>query len=296
MKGIHLLPLTLAALLPFPALAQQVFPAPEEAAQALVDALGTEHADTARLDALLGKNWRDFIPVDSVDRSDVQAFLTHYGERHAIEPSGDNQVRLSVGTDPWTLPIPLSKGPKGWSFDLKAGAEEIRTRRVGRNELSAIESTRAFHDAETEYAEIDRDGDGVLEYAQKLVSTDGSHDGLFWSDDDSGQISPLGPLFGDAAPGGEWHGYRFRILSAQGASAPGGAYDYRIGDDMTRGFALVAWPGKYGDSGIKTFIISHEGEVFEKDLGPDGEQAARAMKLFDPDDSWTQVADAPASP
>lgn len=278
----------LALALPFAAAAQQAFPAPEQAAQALVDALGTERADPAKLEALLGKGWQDYVPTD-VERSDVQAFLDRYRQRHAIENASATSALLSVGTEPWTFPIPLAKGPKGWSFDLKAGAGEIRTRAIGRNELAVIESARAYHDAQVEYASADRDADGTLEYAQKFVSTDGLHDGLYWSDDDSGEVSPLGPLFGDATPKGEWHGYHFHILTAQGPSAPGGAYDYRIGEDMSRGFALVAWPAKYGESGIESFVISHDGEVFQKDLGPRGEQVAKAMKQFDPDDSWKPV-------
>ncbi|AKC88338.1 hypothetical protein WQ53_10305 [Pseudoxanthomonas suwonensis] len=278
----------LALALPLPALAQQAFPAPEDAAQALVDALGTDRADPARLETVLGKGWKDYVPAD-VERSDVQAFLDRYRERHAIEAAGADRAVLSVGTDPWTFPVPLAKGASGWSFDLKAGAEEIRARAIGRNELAAIDSALAYHDAQVEYASVDRDGDGVLEYAQKFVSTDGRHDGLYWAEDDDGHISPLGPLFGDATPQGDWHGYRFRILAAQGPSAPGGAYGYRLGEDMSRGFALVAWPAKYGETGIKSFIVSHDGEVFQKDLGPRGDQAASAMERFDPDDSWTTV-------
>lgn len=191
----------------------------------------------------------------------------------------------------------MNKDPHGWRFDVKAGAEESRVRRIGRNELDAAQSVLAYFDAQKDYAESDRDGDGLLEYAQKLISTDGLHDGLYWSEDDSGQISPLGPLFGDATPGGgDWHGYRFRILEAQGPSAPGGACSYRLGDNMGRGFALVAWPTKYDDTGVMSFMISHEGEVFEKDLGAKSEQLARAMKQFDPDDSWTPMPAAAAVP
>ena len=278
----------LVLLLPLPAMAQQAFTSPDQAAQALVDALGTQRADPAKLEALFGKDWKNYVPAD-VERSDVQAFIDRYRERHAIETKGPDSAMLSVGTEPWTFPIPLVKGKSGWSFDSKAGVAEMRTRAIGRNELAAIESARAYHDAQTEYASVDRDADGALEYAQKFVSTDGLHDGLYWSDDDSGEVSPLGPLFGDATPKGEWHGYHFRILATQGPSAPGGAYDYRIGENMSRGFALVAWPAKYGETGIESFVISHDGEIFQKDLGPRGEQAAKAMKQFDPDDSWQAV-------
>ena len=290
--------ITALALTPFaPAVAQQAFPTPDAAVQALVDALGTEHADQARLATLFGANWRDFVPVGSVDRDDVDAFLQRYRERHSLETPTPGRAMLAVGKDAWTLPVPITKGPQGWRFDVQAGADEIRVRRIGRNELDAAQSVLAYFDAQKDYAEEDRDDDGVLEYAQKLISTDGLHDGLYWSEDDSGQISPLGPLFGDATPGsGDWHGYHFRILQAQGPSAPGGAYSYRLGDNMSRGFALVAWPAKYDDTGVMSFMISHEGEVFEKDLGPNSEKLALAMKQFDPDDSWTQMPAATAAP
>lgn len=288
----RLLPLALMTALAFAPVAfaaQQAFPTPDEAAQALVDAIGSDKPDEAKLKALLGDDWRDFVPEGSVDRTDVDAFLTRYGERHSFEEPTPGRMFLSVGTEPWTLPVPLAKGADGWRFDLKAGADEVRARRIGRNELDAIQSALAFHDAQTEYAENDHDDDGVLEYARKILSTDGAHDGLYWADDDSGDISPLGPLFGDATPGSAWHGYHFRILEAQGPSAPGGAYGYTLGDNMTRGFALIAWPAQYDDSGVTSFMISHEGVVFEKDLG--AQTAARVAKLksFDPDDSWTEV-------
>ena len=279
-----------------PAAAQQAFPSPDAAAEALVDALGTEHADPAKMATLLGANWHDYIPVGSVDREDVDAFLRQYHERHSFQtPSVDHAI-LAVGKDDWTLPAPIVKGAKGWQFDLKAGADEIRIRRIGRNELEAIQSVLAYDDAQTEYAEQDHDGDGVLEYASKLLSTDGLHDGLYWSDDDSSEISPLGPLFGDATRGSDWHGYHFRILEGQGPSAPGGAYSYLLGGNLSRGFALIAWPAKYDDTGVMSFMISHEGVVFSKDLGPDSDKLARAMKLFDPDSSWTEMKVAKPKP
>lgn len=271
------------------AAAQQAFPTPEKAAQAFVEAVGTEHADQARLTELLGEEWRSFIPREGVQRSDVDAFLQQYHEQHRIEKTGDNKALLSVGSDHWTLPIPLIKGENGWRFDIKAGSAEIRARRIGRNELAALQSVLTYHDAQTDYASVDRDGDGALEYAQKIFSTPGKHDGLYWADDDSGQISPLGPLFGKTIAGEDWHGYRFRILDGQGPSAPGGAYSYLIGDKMSRGFALIAWPAKYADTGVMSFMISHEGQVFEKDLGPAGDKLAQSMKRFDPDDSWKEV-------
>jgi hypothetical protein len=272
------------------ATAQQAFPTPEKAAEALVQALGTEHADQARLTELLGSDWHNYVPREGVQRKDVDAFLQQYREQHHIKKSGDNKGILAVGPENWTLPIPLVKVANGWRFDMKAGSAEIRARQIGRNELDAVQSVLAYHDAQMDYASVDRDGDGALEYAQKIFSTPGKHDGLYWAPDDSGQISPLGPSFGKAIADEEWHGYRFRILHGQGPSAPGGAYSYLIGDKMSRGFALIAWPAKYNDTGVMSFMISHEGQVFEKDLGPEGEKLALAMKRFDPDDSWQEVA------
>lgn len=276
--------------------AQQAYPTQDAAVEALVQAVGTTKSDEARLSALLGANWHDFVPVNSVQRSDVDAFLKRYGEAHSFTPTPSGKVILTVGKDPWTLPVPLAKGPKGWYFDVQAGADEIRTRRIGRNEAFAIQSALAYQDAQVEFAAIDRDRDGVLEYAKKFVSTDGQHDGLFWAEDDTGEISPLGPLFGDAQPGTDWHGYHFKILTAQGVSAPGGAFDYMIGDNMSRGFALIAWPAKYGDTGVMSFMISHVGEVFQADLGPDTEKLVSAITSFDPDSRWTDVPEEDAAP
>ncbi|AWY44307.1 DUF2950 family protein [Pseudomonas putida] len=283
------LALTASLLWSAVATAQEAFSTPEKAAEAFVKALGTEHADQARLTELLGEDWRNVVPREGVQREDVDAFLKQYHEQHQIEKPSDRKAILAVGPDNWTMPIPMVKDKNGWRFDMKAGAVEIRARRIGRNELSTVQSVLTYHDAQMEYATQDHDGDGALEYAQKIFSTPGEHDGLYWADDDSGQISPLGPLFGNASTLEDWHGYHFRILKGQGPSAPGGAYSYLIGDKMSRGFALIAWPAKYDDTGVMSFMISHDGQVFEKDLGPNGEKVALSMKLFDPDDSWKEV-------
>ncbi len=285
--SLRLLSAACLAVISMAAQAQQSFPTPDAAADALVAALGTKTADEARLSSVLGPDWASFIPAGSVDREDVDAFLARYRERHSFQTPKSDRAILAVGRDAWTLPVPLVKGANGWAFVLKAGEPEIRARRIGRNELDAVQAELAYHDAQIEYALVDRNGDGVLEYAQKFLSSDGKHDGLFWEDD--GEESPLGPLFGDDTPQGEWHGYHYRILTAQGPSARRGAYDYMIGDRMSRGFALVAWPAKYGDTGVMSFMISHDGEVFEKDIGPDSAKVALAMKAFDPDSSWKEV-------
>ncbi len=288
--------LSLLTIIALPAQAQQAFSTPDQAAEAFVIALGTDHADAGRMAALLGENWRDYIPLDGIERDDVEAFLSLYREKHEIRAEARDRARLVVGNSAWELPLPIVQGRNGWFFDTRAGGETIRLRRIGRNELATLQAVRAYHDAQMDYAEVDRDGDGALEYAQKFVSSEGKHDGLYWAEQPGEEPSPLGPLFGDELPDGDWHGYHYRILDAQGPSAPGGAYGYRLGDNMSRGFALIAWPSAYGNSGVMSFMISHDGEVFEKDLGPEGGKQALAMTRFDPDSSWQEVTDDEASP
>ncbi|AXK71787.1 DUF2950 domain-containing protein [Lysobacter sp. TY2-98] len=278
------------------ALAQQAYPTPEAGAQALVDALGNTQADANKLGAVLGSDWKTYVPAQGgPKRSDVDAFLAKYRQKHAFNAASADRSMLTVGDDGWVFPIPLVKKADGWHFDLASGAQEIRNRAIGRNELDVMQALRAYRDAQFDYANEDRDGDRVLEYAQKLISTDGKHDGLYWADDDSGEISPLGPLFGDERPKGDFLGYHYRILTGQGPSAPGGAYDYKLGDNMTRGFGLVAWPAEYGKSGVMTFTISQDGMIFERDLGKGTDAAARAMKTFDPDSGWKEMGDGTAT-
>lgn len=291
--AFRIFPIALLAVLAQSAHAQQAFPSPDAAAEALVTALGSKKADAERLAALLGNDWRSYIPTGDIDREDVDAFLAHYREKHKIQSDAEDKAHLVVGTDPWTLPLPIIRGKDGWAFNAKAGGDEIRERRIGRNELSTVQAELAYYDAQVDYAEVDRDGDGALEYAQKFISSDGKYDGLYWAEEPGIEESPLGPLFGDAKPGSDWHGYNYRILDAQGPSAPGGAYSYKLGDNMSRGFALIAWPAKYGDSGVMSFMISHDGQVFQKDQGSDSAKLAKAMPSFDPDSSWSEVEEPP---
>ena len=277
-----------ALFLPSHVFAQKMFPSPEAATEALVDALTKNDAKALR--AVLGENWKRFIPTEGVDRGDVDGFLADWEKSHSIEPGADGRVHLAVGPDKWALPIPIVKKGDAWGFDVKAGAEEIRTRRIGRNERAAMQAALAYYDAQKDYALSDRNRDGVLEYAQKLLSSPGAHDGLYWAAKPGEEESPLGPLFGTDKPGGDYHGYYFRILKGQGKHAPGGAYDYRIKGRMTSGFGLVAWPVKYGDTGVMTFIVSHAGQVYEKNLGSNTDATARTMTLFDPDSSWRKVS------
>jgi hypothetical protein len=275
----------LAMALPVCAWAQMAFPSPQAAAGALVEALETQ--DREAFTSILGDDWRNFIPTDEIDREDVETFIAAWKQGSDFDFDGDGIAHLRVGPDGWVLPIPIVRKDDGWRFDLVAGVDEMRTRRIGRNELWAIEAALAYYDAQKEYAQVDRNGDGVLEYAQRLVSTPGEEDGLYWAALPGEPESPLGPLFGDDEPHSDYNGYRFRILAGQGPHAPGGAYRYHIGGRMVSGFALVGWPASYGESGIMTFIVSHEGKVYQRDLGVDTDTIARAMTTFDPDEGWT---------
>ncbi len=275
-----------AALLPAAASAQKAFPTAEAAGNALIEAVATN--DGAAKREILGADYQRFIPPESVDAADRTAFLYASSKGRKIIADGPEMAHLSVGTEGWTLPVPIVKSANGWSFDVKAGIEEMRIRRIGRNELAAMQALLAYYDAQKDYALVDRNGDGVLEYAQRFASTPGKRDGLFWPNDPA---SPLGPLYGNETKDGIYHGYRFRILKAQGPDARGGARDFVVKGHMSNGFAAVAWPAKWNDTGVMTFLVSHDGNVYQKNLGAGTDAAARAMTRFNPDKSWTQVPD-----
>lgn len=277
---------TAALALPTAALAQAAYPTAQAAADAFVDAIATNDRDALR--KVVGTDFKRYIP-EEVASDDVTKFLAAWSKGRKIVENSPTVAHLAVGAqDGWILPIPIVKSDGGWRFDPKAGAEEIRIRRIGRNELATIQALLAYYDAQKEYAEVDRNGDGVLEYAQRVVSTPGRKDGLYWPTRD-GSESPLGPAFGDETKDGIYHGYRFRLLKAQGPSARGGARDFVVKGRMSNGFAAIAWPAKFGDSGIMSFMVSYDGKVFQKDLGPQTDTAARATTRFDPDKSWTLV-------
>ena len=219
-------------------------------------------------------------------------------EQMQLEALGENEQELIVGTDEWPFPIPLIKEDAGWRFDTAAGAEELINRRIGRNELEAIAMLQALADAQTEYAGEDRDGDQVLEYAQRIISSPGQQDGLYWPDESEDNPSPIGPYLEGASDylegkqvGDPWHGYYFRVLTQQGENPPGGAYNYVINGNMIAGFALLAFPAQYGDSGIMTFIISHQGLLLQKDFGADTAELIKSINEYNPDDSWQSVTD-----
>jgi hypothetical protein len=274
--------------------AQESYASPEQAAAALADAVKSG-SDRAIL-KVLGEDADDIVASgDEVADADMrQRFVTAYDTKHSIKAEGNRKVTLIVGNDDFPFPIPLYHTKSGWEFDTTAGRQEILYRRIGRNELDAIQTCLAFVDAENEYAEKDR-GQGVGVYAQRFVSSPGKKDGLFWRDDND--PSPLGELAAKASSEGyklegkgePYHGYYYRILKAQGSDAPGGALSYVASGKMIGGFALIAYPAEYGNSGVMTFMVNHAGIVYQKDLGEGTEVRARRMTLFDPDQTWKKV-------
>jgi hypothetical protein len=259
-----------------------------------MDAFGTAVAtsDGDAIDAMLGIDHDKWIPPVGAEYR--YRFLAAWAKAHAIKPVSDAKALIAVGDDGWTLPIPIVKTAKGWQFDTRAGAEEMQIRRIGRNERAVMQVMLAIFDAQKDYASVDRDGDSLLEYATKFASSAGKRDGLYWPTKSGEPQSPLGPLLavGQAAGGSSamgYFGYRYKLLAGQGKNAPGGAYDYAARGRNIGGFAAVAWPVKYGDTGVMTFMVSHDGVVYEKDLGPNTAALARAMTRFDPDSSWRKV-------
>jgi Protein of unknown function (DUF2950) len=266
------------------AMAQKAYPSAEAAADAFTGALRA--ADLKGLGVVLGQNYKQFVNTDAIERRDIENYLAGWDKQHKINTEGDKAV-VAIGDQGWTLPIPIVKRKTGWQFDVVAGVDEMRTRRIGRNELATIQGILAYYDAQREYSTVDRNGDGVHEYAQKLVSTQGKKDGLYWESPLGMDESPLGPLLAQQRPKGPgYYGYHYKILTKQGKDAPGGAYDYIIGKRMRSGFAAIAWPARYGDTGVMSFMVSHAGIVYEKDLGPNSDAIARAMTTFNPDPSW----------
>lgn len=276
---------------------QRTFATPEEAVKALVEAWKSN--DAKAVEAIFGPGSKDILlsgdPV--ADKAVVEKFLSFYGEKHRLEVT-EVKANLNIGNDDWPFSVPLAKKDGLWYFDTKAGREEMLARRIGQNELSAIQVCLAFVDAQREYTLKDRDGDGLLEYAQKFGSDKGKRNGLYWKVAEGEEQSPLGPLAAAAQKQGyskkkqqpePFHGYYYRVLTGQGKNAPGGAYDYMVKGNMIGGFALVAYPSKYANSGVMTFIVNHDGVVYEKDLGRNTERTAQAMKLFDPDSTWKKA-------
>jgi hypothetical protein len=280
------------------ALKQKTFKSPDAAVKALVDA--TRAHDVKALLALFGPGSDDLVSSgdDVDDARGRDMFVKAYGEAHRLEKAGDKKRILYIGKDDWPMPVPIVKAGKRWQFQTEEGRQEILSRRIGKNELDAIQTCLAIVDAQKEYAVLDRDTDQLLEYARKFESEKGKSDGLYWETAPGEPLSPLGPLvarataegYGNAEQLSPYHGYIFRIVTAQGENANGGAYSYIVNGNMIGGFAIVAYPALYRASGVKTLIVNHEGVVYEKDLGPETAQQAVAITTFDPDKSWKKVA------
>ena len=282
------------------AVAQKVFATPEEAATALVEAI-RKH-DKKLLLAVLGPSSSSWLSSgDKVaDQHDKEKFLAAYDRKNSISKPDENKAILLVGEDDWPFPAPIIRKGNGWIYDAVAGREELINRRVGRNELDTIQTLLAVVDAQREYAAGDPDGNGYHDYASRFISHKGKKDGLYWSVKAGEPLSPLGPLVGEAAregygkktSGGKpaaYHGYRYRLLTAQGKDAPGGAYSYLVRNKLIGGFAVVAYPAKYGVSGIMTFLVNYDGVVYQNDLGKTTEAVAVGMHSFNPGPGWMKA-------
>jgi hypothetical protein len=274
------------------------FATPEKAIDALIAAV--RENDQRAILRILGPAGRELVrsgdPV--ADRNGRLRLTRAYDTAHRIEREGADLATLVVGKEEWSLPIPVVRRGGHWQFDTEASAQKIIDRRVGRNELNVIEVCRAYVAAQREYASRERQGAGVREYARRFDSSPGTHDGLYWEAAAGEEPSPLGPLMARARAEGyvdenppaslaPYHGYFYRLLTGQGSHAPGGAKDYVAAGHMTGGFAMVAFPAKWGDSGIMTFLVNQSGIVFQKNLGPDTARLAAQITLYDPDLSWS---------
>ena len=278
---------------------QQHFASPDLGVESLVEAVKTN--DQPTLKAILGPRAdRLMSSGDTVaDQHSREAFLTAYREIHEIRLAGDTHAVLILGQDHWPMPIPLVRSSDGWRFDTAQGEQEILVRRIGRNELAAIQTCLGIVEAAQEYATLDPDGDGIPEYAPQFVSTPGMHNGLYWPTKAGEPPSPLGPLLAAAASEGytdatskplaPYHGYFYRILTKQGEAAPGGAYDYVIRGHMIGGFVVLAYPALYGVSGIMSFLVNQDGAIYEQNLGKNTLAIVSTVTAFNPDSHWRNV-------
>jgi Protein of unknown function (DUF2950) len=279
--------------------AQQAFKTPDDAASALVRA--AKAGDMKALVTVLGPDGEDIVSSgdEVADAATREKFVAAYDAKHQIAMEGDGKATMVIGQEDFPLPIPIVRKDGMWRFDTAAGRDEILFRRIGKNELDAIQAALAYVDAQNEYAEKDRTGAGMNTYAQRIVSQPGKKDGLYWPTSQGEEESPLGELMAEATARGyrvgggrtPYNGYYFKILTRQGPAAPGGELDYVVGGKMIGGFALVAYPAEYRNSGVMTFIINHAGTVFQKDLGPNTSKLAERMTSFNPDKTWQAVSD-----
>jgi len=294
LTGTAVLALVLSSL----AQAQQRFNTPDAAAEALVAA--ARSGDRRTVVSILGPGSQELVSSgDPVEDANIKKeFLTSYDAQHRIVSESGKPSFLVIGQNDWPFPIPLVQRDGQWSFDTAAGREEILARRIGRNELGALKASLAFWDAQNEYADKFKDKNGMAVYAQKIVSSPGKKDGLYWPTSGSEPDSPLGEAVASATQQGyrvgagePYHGYYYKILTSQGPNAAGGAVEYIVRGNMIGGFGLVAYPAEYGNSGIMTFIINNDGDIYEKDLGDRTPRIASRMTTFNPDHTWRKVVD-----
>jgi len=275
---------------------QRLFPTAEAAADTLTEALRKD--DDNAIAAILGSGWRDFVPGtrDDEDKS-RETYLKAWDENHKLVADGDSKRLVEVGTTGFRMPIPIVKEAEGWRFDVDAGYDEMIARQIGRNELTVVQTLLAVVDAQFDYASADPMKTGTTAYARRLLSSPGKKDGLYWEARPGEPESPLGPLVAKAQPddreGQGYHGYRYRLLYGQGSNAPGGAYSYLVNGRMIGGFGVIAWPVTYGETGVMTFIVNQNGDVYERDLGPETAQRAGNIALFDPDKDWEKADTTP---
>ena len=276
---------------------QATYKTPQEAVEALVAAVRAENPSAAIVDVLGPEGEEIAASGDPVaDEMRRTRFLEAFQQKHSVQQADPTNAVLIVGEDEFPFPVPLVTANGKWRWDTPKGLEEVLNRRIGENELATIEVMRGYVAAQLEYADEERDGKGI-QYARRLVSSKGRKDGLYWPVEEGESPSPIGPLIAEAqskgysgaGTGAAYNGYVFRMLYGQGANASDGARDYIVNDRMIGGFALIARPAEYDNSGVMTFIVNHDGVVYEKDLGPDTEKAAAAIKLFDPDPSWKKI-------
>ena len=277
---------------------KKIFCSPEEAVKSLVTAVRAH--DLEEMLAILGPGSKELISSgdDAADRTGREKFLKAYDQTNTLQQESPDKMTLCIGTDNWPMPIPIVKKGSAWVFDIQKGKQEILNRRIGRNELQVIDVLHSYVDAQHEYATKDCGGGGKVEFAQRLISTEGKRDGLYWETKEGEKESPLGPLVAQAAKEGyfnpdlqPFHGYYFKILKGQGKHADGGTYNYVVKGKMILGFAIVAYPAEYGNSGIMTLIVNQEGTIYQKKLGKNTTRIAEAIKTFDPDKTWTKVGE-----
>ena len=275
-----------------PAAKRQGFPTADAAAAALTDAVRSKNIKA--IASMFGNDWRDFVPADADERDRRRAnFLAAWDESHKVTVTDGTKAVVEVGKSGWTLPVPIVKDGAEWRFDIEAGRKEMWARQIGRDELAVIQTLLAIVDAQRDYAALDPMKTGAPAYARRLLSSPGRKDGLYWEAPAGQPQSPLGPAVakaqaGSSTPDGHY-GYNFRLLYAQGPAAPGGARDYIMGGRMIGGFGVIAWPLRYGETGVMTFIVSQSGDVYQRDLGPETAQRAAAIVVFNPDKDWTKA-------